>query len=179
MRLVERDRRQHNRQRPFILRLQRRHGEFGGAHAHCLFSTWRESAPPCRRQLGSGGLTAEEHALMELSKSFRWSIAHDCPFFDIRRSIRDQTRHRHLLAVRFPARSIRCAIDISRNDTRIDCMPLNGWSDTYRPAFHVQIQLGFLYPTHIGHLHHGVAHARIVKSVAATGLTRLSTCRRS
>ena len=73
---------------------------------------------------------------MELSRSSTVTMAHGLPFFDTRRStfvIRPAIVTCWPSGM-LPARSIRCAIDISRNDTRIDCMPLNGWSDTYRPS---------------------------------------------
>ena len=81
MRLVERDRRQHNRQRTFILRLQRRHGEFGGAHAHCLIALLHLAADLYHGvdgELGRGGLVhlAEEHAL---DGAFHVFDGHDGP----------------------------------------------------------------------------------------------------
>jgi len=171
MRLVKRNRRQHNRHRLLILRFQRRHVEFRGTHAYRLIAFLNLSANlhhRVDRQFGSGGLIhfAEEHAL---DGAFQILDGHNRPRIALLRHttvhVRDQTRHRHLLAVRH----IRRAIDQMR-DRHFTQRHQNRLHTAQRMVGHIQakhftfeIQLGFLIPLlHIGHIHHGIAHARIV-----------------
>ncbi len=64
------------------------------------------------------------------------TIAHGLPFFDMRRStlVISPASTTCVRSGRRSARSMNCAMDISRRFASTDCMPESGWSDTYRPS---------------------------------------------